>query len=115
MDELISSFDNININKDWQEFVRLHNGLVDNNNFQSLYYYLYEIKKYYELLLSKFEHDLSIYPEEDRKEWNNIFSGMKTFIELYDNKNYEKDDIQRSGELVNIGSFVYRNLSIVID
>jgi len=40
---------------------------------------------------------------------------MKTFIELYDNKNYEKDDIQRSGELVNIGSFVYRNLSIVID
>ena len=67
MYELISSFDNININKDCQEFVRLHNGLVNNNNFQSLYYYLYEIKKYYELLLSRFEHDLSIYPEKIEK------------------------------------------------
>ena len=100
MDELISSFEDININKDWQEFSRLHNGIVGNNNFQSLYYYLHEIKKYYTLLLSKFEHDLSIYPEEDREEWNNVFSGMKVFLELYDDKNYvitldsEKDDIQ---------------------
>ena len=47
MDELISSFESIDINKDWQEFSRLHNGIVGNNNFQSLYYYLHEIKKYY--------------------------------------------------------------------
>ena len=43
MEELISSFESININKDWQEFSRLHNGIVGNNNFQSLYYYLHEM------------------------------------------------------------------------
>ena len=74
MENLISSFESININKDWQEFSRLHNGIVGNNNFQSLYYYLHEIKKYYTLLLNKYEHDLSIYPEEDREEWNIVFS-----------------------------------------
>ena len=115
MDELVSLFDNINVNKDWEEFCRLHNGLVNNNNFQSLYYFLNEIQKYYKFLLSNFEHDLSIYPEEDRDGWNNIFSGMKTFVELYDKKNYPGDDIQRSGELTNIGGFVYRNLSNIID
>ena len=40
---------------------------------------------------------------------------MKTFVELYDKKDYSGDDIQRSGELTNIGSFVYRNLSNIID
>ena len=40
---------------------------------------------------------------------------MKVFIELYDNQNYEKDDIQRSKELSNTANFVYRNLSNVID
>ena len=115
MDELVSLFDNINVNKDWEEFCRLHNGLVNNNNFQSLYYYLHEIKKYYTFLLSKFEYDLSIYPEEDRDGWNNIFSGMQTFVELYDKKDYSGDDIERSKELTNIGGFVYRNLSNIID
>ena len=115
MDELISSFESININKDWQKFSRLHNGIVGNNNFQSVYYFLHEIQKYYTFLLSKYEHDLSIYPEEDREEWNNVFSGMKTFLGLYDNKNYMKGDVERSKELVNIGGFVYRNLSNVID
>ena len=115
MDELISSFESININKDWQEFSRLHNDIVGNNNFQSVYYYLHEIKKYYILLLSKFEHDLSIYPEKNREEWNNVFSGMKVFLELYDDKNYLKGDIERSTELMNTAGFVYRNLSNVID
>ena len=55
MEELVSSFESININKDWQEFSRLHNGIVGNNNFQSLYYYLHEIKKYYTLLLNKYD------------------------------------------------------------
>ena len=113
MENLISSFESININKDCQEFSRLHNGIVGNNNFQSVYYFLHEIQKYYTFLLSKYEHDLSIYPEEDREEWNNIFSGMKTFIELYDNKNYMKGDVERSKELVNLAGFVYRNLTNV--
>ena len=115
MDELVSLFDNINVNKDWENFKTIHNGLVNNNNFQSLYYFLNEIQKYYNFLLSNFEHDLSIYPEEDRNEWNNVFSGMKTFVELYDKKDYSGDDVQRSGELVSIAGFVYRNLSNIID
>ena len=88
MDELVSLFDNINVNKDWENFRTIHNGIVNNNNFQSLYYFLNEIQKYYKFLLSNFEHDLSIYPEKDRDEWNNVFSGMKTFVELYDKKDY---------------------------
>ena len=115
MEDLVSSFEDININKDWEEFCRLHNGIVGNENFQSLYYYLYEIKKYYILLLNRYEHDLSIYPEKDREKWNNVFSGMKVYVQLFDDKNYIKDDIERSKELTNTAGFVYINLSDIID
>ena len=101
MENLISSFESININKDWQEFSRLLLSAV--------------MGVMIPLLLSKFEHDLSIYPEKNREEWNNVFSGMKVFLELYDNKNYMKGDIERSKELTNTAGFVYRNLSNVID
>ena len=65
MDELVSLFDNINVNKDWENFRTIHNGIVNNNNFQSLYYFLNEIQKYYNFLLSNFEHALEFaYSEE---------------------------------------------------
>ena len=51
MDELVSLFDNINVNKDWENFRTIHNGIVNNNNFQSLYYFLNEIQKYYKFFI----------------------------------------------------------------